>query len=228
MINLTNVSKTYKVGNESIKALKDITLTIEKGEFLAIVGPSGSGKSTLLHLIGGLDAPTTGTITVEGEDIVKLKDKALSAYRNGKIGFIFQDFKLQQHLTALENVRMPQFFANKKPQKGIAKKALKTVDVEDRKKHKPSELSGGQKQRVAIARALVNNPHIIIADEPTGNLDSTTGKTIVELLKKIHKENGSTLIIVTHDKNIAEYATRIIEIKDGKLIAKNNFNKFTD
>lgn len=226
-IQLNNVSKTYTVGTEAIEALRNINLTIEKGEFLAIVGPSGSGKSTLLHLIGGLDTPTGGTITVDDQEIGALKDTPLSTYRSKKVGFIFQDFKLQPHLTTLENVRMPQLFSRAK-RKQSAKAMLEKVGLGKRLHHKPTEISGGQKQRVAIARALINKPDIIIADEPTGNLDSVTGKKIITLLKKIHKESGVTMIIVTHDQNIAKHAHRIVEIKDGKLKHKNDFTKFTN
>lgn len=224
-IQLNNVSKTYTVGTTSVEALKNINLTIEEGEFLAIVGPSGSGKSTLLHLLGGLDAPTKGSITVDNEDIGKLKDTNLSTYRSQKVGFIFQDFKLQPHLTALENVRMPQLFSRAK-EKQSPQSILTKVGLSKRLHHKPNEISGGQKQRVAIARALINKPSIIIADEPTGNLDSVTGKKIIDLLKKIHKEEGVIMIIVTHDQNIAQHAHRIVEIKDGKLKEKNNFKRF--
>lgn len=224
-IQLNNVSKTYTVGTESIEALKNIDLTIKEGEFLAIVGPSGSGKSTLLHLIGGLDAPTKGTITIGKQEIGTLNDTDLSTYRSQKVGFIFQDFKLQPHLTALENVRMPQLFSRAKT-KQSPKAILEKVGLGKRLHHKPTEISGGQKQRVAIARALINKPDIIIADEPTGNLDSITGKKIIDLLKKIHKESGITMIIVTHDQNIAKHAHRIVEITDGKLKEKNNFKKF--
>ncbi len=225
MIKLSNVSKTFTVGTEEIHALKGIDLHIKKGEFLAIVGPSGSGKSTLLHLIGGLDNPTKGMIEVNGENIGTMKDRQLSEYRSRQVGFIFQDFKLQPHLTVLENVRMPQLFSRRKT-KQSSHKMLESVGLKDRAQHKPTEISGGQKQRAALARALMNNPKLIIADEPTGNLDSMTGKKIIDLLKNIHKRNGVTLIIVTHDRNIAKHATRIIEIKDGKLKKRNNFSKF--
>jgi len=225
MIKLSNVSKTFTVGTEKIHALKGIDLHIQKGEFLAIVGPSGSGKSTLLHLIGGLDNPTDGMIEVNGENIGTMKDRKLSEYRSRQVGFIFQDFKLQPHLTVLENVRMPQLFSRRK-KKQSSHKMLESVGLKDREKHKPTEISGGQKQRAAIARALMNNPKLIIADEPTGNLDSMTGKKIIDLLKTIHQKNSVTLIIVTHDRNIAKHATRIIEIKDGKLKKRNNFSKF--
>ncbi len=224
-IKLSNVSKSYQIGTELVHALQNISLEIEEGEFLAIVGPSGSGKSTLLHMIGGLDTPTEGTIEVDGLDLGKQNDKKLSAYRSKKIGYIFQDFKLQAHLTAEENVGIPQlFFKGKIDRQPQA--MLKKVDLANRLHHKPTELSGGQRQRVAIARALINKPDIIIADEPTGNLDSLTGKNIIDLLKKIHKEEGITLIVVTHDQNIAKHADRIVEIKDGILKKENNFKKF--
>lgn len=231
-IQLNNVSKTYTVGAESVEALKNITLSIRKGEFLTIVGPSGSGKSTLLHLIGGLDAPTEGEIIVDGTELTLLNDRQLSKYRNADIGFIFQDFHLQPYLTATENVEIPLMFATSRKRKiaTIEKKAkqlMAAVGLSSRLQHRPSEISGGQKQRVAIARALIGSPKILLADEPTGNLDSVTGKKIIQLLKKVHKDKKITVIVVTHDHEIAKYADRIVEIKDGALITKNRFRKFT-
>jgi len=232
MIELKNVNKSYHTLDETVEALKNINLTIQDGEFVAIVGPSGSGKSTLLHLIGGLDKPTDGEIVVDGNNLQKLKDRDLSRYRNKEIGFIFQDFQLQSHLTLLENVEIPLMFAPGKKRKEStmkkrAKELLELVEVSDRMHHKPSEISGGQKQRAAIARAIINKPNILLADEPTGNLDSQTGKNIITLLKKLHAKEKMTVVVVTHDRDIAQYAERIVEIKDGKLLEKNNFEKFT-
>lgn len=231
MIELKNISKNYHVGNEAVPALKKIYLKVEERELLVIVGPSGSGKSTLLHLIAGLDTPTGGTIIINGKNIGKLNDKKLSDYRNRQVGIIFQDFKLHPYLSCVENVQLPLFFNRKKlfkllGTKRMAKKMLVELGLKERLKHKPGEISGGQKQRVAIARALINNPPLLLADEPTGNVDSITGKEIIATLKKLHKEKNMTMIIVTHDKNLAKYATRTIEIRDGKLIQSNKHDKF--
>lgn len=232
MIHLQKVGKEYRVGTEHVHALKEIDLTIGEGEFVAIVGPSGSGKSTLLHLIGGLDTPTDGTVRVNKKNLQTLNDKALSRFRNKEIGFIFQEFHLQSNLSIVENVEMPLMFSDAKSKKEavMQKKArglLTVVGLEERLNHKPNEISGGQKQRVAIARALINNPRILLADEPTGNLDSITGKNIIHLLKDLHRKKNLTIVIVTHDREIAKAAERIIEIKDGLLIEKNSFEKFT-
>jgi putative ABC transport system ATP-binding protein len=232
MIEFKNVSKTYYIGNESVPALKNIYLKIEKGEFVVIVGPSGSGKSTLLHLLAGLDSPTGGTIFVNGINLNKISDRKLSDYRNREIGLVFQDFKLHPHLNILENVEIPLYFNKKKFLKWLgakrkAKKILKEFGLGDRITHKPSEISGGQKQRVSIARALINDPPILLADEPTGNLDSITGREIISLLKQLHKEKKNTMIVVTHDKTLTRYASRTIEIKDGKLVTTDNTDKFT-
>ena len=231
MIKLSNVNKTYRTGDEEVVALNNINLDIADGEFVAIVGPSGSGKSTLLHLIGGLDKSTDGDILVDGKNLRKLKDKQLSRYRNKEIGFVFQEFHLQQHLTLLENVEIPLMFGEKKlSQKTMEKKAkglLEMVDVSERMNHRPSEVSGGQKQRAAIARAIINKPRFLLADEPTGNLDSITGKSILNLLKQLHQKEKMTLLVVTHDKEIDKYAERVVEIKDGRLIETNHMAKFT-
>lgn len=232
MIELQNIQKIYKTGDETVTALKNINLNIDDGEFVAIVGPSGSGKSTLLHLIGGLDKPSDGNIIVDGKNLRKLKDKDLSRYRNKEIGFVFQDFHLQSHLTLLENVEIPLMFASGKRRKEAtmqkkAKELLQLVDIGDRMNHRPSEISGGQKQRTAIARAIINKPNILLADEPTGNLDSVTGKSIIDLLKMLHKKEKMTVIVVTHDREIAKFAERIVEIKDGLLIESTSFKKFT-
>lgn len=232
LISLRDVGKSYLSGEESVTALKGINLEIEKGEFLVIVGPSGSGKSTLLHLIGGLDSPTSGDIVVDGKDLSLLNDRDLSRYRNREIGFVFQEFHLHKGFNLVENVRVPLLFASgkilkPKTMKKKAEEMLSAVELKKRLRHLPSQISGGQKQRVAIARALINNPKIILADEPTGNLDSQTGKKIIRLMKRLHREKGTTLIVVTHDRNIAEHADRMVEIKDGRLIEKNHFDKFT-
>lgn len=220
MIEINEVSKVYKMGKEKVVALNNVSLKINKGEFVAIIGPSGSGKSTLMHIVGGLDSPTTGTVSIEGNDISRLKDKQLSKYRNEKIGFVFQAFNLENSQTALENVMMPLIFAgiSKKERKERALKALEQVGLKDLAKHKPNEMSGGQRQRVSIARALVNNPEIIFADEPTGNLDSKAGENIMELFKEINTK-GFTVIMVTHNPEEANKARRVVKIKDGEIIS---------
>ena len=207
------------MGEETINALAGVTLEISPGEFVSIVGPSGSGKSTLLHIIGGLDSPTKGNIIVDGQDLSQASDSELSSYRNKKVGFVFQTFNLQPTYTALENVALPLVFARvplgKRNQ--IAREALDTVGLGDRVRHKPSELSGGERQRVGIARALVNNPKILLADEPTGNLDSKARERIMELLTRLNKERGLTLVLVTHDLESARNANRMLQMHDGKL-----------
>jgi len=218
MIEVKNVSKIYKMGKEEFAALNNVSLKINEGDFLAIVGPSGSGKSTLMHLIGGLDTPTSGSIYIEGKDISNLKDRQMAKYRNSTIGFVFQSFNLENTQTALENVMMPLIFAgvSGKERKLKAINALKMVDLEDKMKNKPTEMSGGQRQRVSIARALVNSPKIIFADEPTGNLDSKNGANVMDLLKNLNKK-GYTIIMVTHNTEDAKEAKRIIKIRDGEV-----------
>ncbi|WP_333858970.1 ABC transporter ATP-binding protein [Clostridium sp.] len=218
MIEIKNVSKIYNMGKEKVIALDNISLTIKEGEFTAIVGPSGSGKSTLMHLVGGLDTPTSGSIFVDGKDISKFKDKDMSRYRNKSVGFVFQSFNLENTQTALENVMMPLIFSgiDKRRRKVKAERALEMVGLRDKIKNKPTELSGGQRQRVSIARALVNEPRIIFADEPTGNLDSKNGQLIMNLLSDLNKR-GYTVIMVTHNMEEAKRAKRIISIKDGKV-----------
>lgn len=218
MIEVKNVSKVYKMGKEIVTALNNVNLKIEDGEFVAVVGPSGSGKSTLMHLVGGLDTPTNGSVFVDGKDISKLKDKEMSKYRNRTIGFVFQAFNLENTQTALENVMMPLIFAGVSGRARLekAKKALEMVGLGDKMKHKPNEMSGGQRQRVSIARALVNEPQIIFADEPTGNLDSKNGALIMKLLEDLN-EKGYTIIMVTHNMEEAKKAKRLIRIKDGQV-----------
>ena len=218
VIELNGVTKTYRLGDEVLNALDNIDVSIKSGEFVAITGPSGSGKSTLANIIGGLDRPTNGTVVVDGEDLSHVRDRKLSDYRNRHIGFVFQSFNLQGTQTALENVMLPLVFARikQKERKARAKECLEAVGLGDRLKHRPSQLSGGQRQRVAIARALAVRPSIILADEPTGNLDSARGEEIIKLLEDLNKQ-GMTLVIITHDMSIAKRANRIIEIKDGKV-----------
>ena len=219
MIKLEEVSKVYELGGEKIYALDNVSLEINPGEFVAVMGPSGSGKSTLANVIGGLDSPDSGRIMVGDQEITKIRDRALSVYRNKKVGFVFQTFNLHSGYTALENVMIPLVFAGlrsgKRKQK--ARQCLQAVGLGDRMKHKPGQLSGGQRQRVSIARALANDPEIIIADEPTGNLDTKKGGEIIDLLKKLNTEKGVILIAITHDSEIARQAGRIIEIRDGRV-----------
>jgi putative ABC transport system ATP-binding protein len=219
-IELKQVNKIYKMDEVEVKALDGIDLRIEKKEFAAIIGPSGSGKSTLLHMIGLLDRPTSGRVLLDGIDISKLSDNEVARLRGNKIGFVFQFFNLYPILTALENVELPMMITekNKEESRKRALELLRIVGLEKREEHLPSQLSGGERQRVAIARALANDPPLILADEPTGNLDSKSGKEIVELLDKLQEEEGKTIVMVTHDQNIANYAERSIYLKDGKII----------
>jgi len=207
------------MGDSVVKALSNIDLEIHKGDFIAITGPSGSGKSTMMNLVGCLDVPTEGHIFLDSYDITMLQESQLAKIRGKKIGFIFQQFNLMQNLNAKENIMMPMMFQNisSKDRDEKAEQLLRAVELTDREKHKPGEMSGGQQQRVAIARALSNNPEVILADEPTGNLDSKTGEIVMEFLKKLNSE-GKTIIIVTHDLNIAKQAKRIIKLRDGAII----------
>lgn len=218
LISLKNIEKYYKVGDELVKALNEISLEIDQKEFLAIVGPSGSGKSTLMNILGCLDVPTKGEYILDGIEIKAAKDNQLSGIRNHKIGFIFQNFNLLTKLTAIENVELPLIYRGVKAaeRRKIASEALEKVGLAERMNHLPTKLSGGQQQRVAIARALAGNPPILLADEPTGALDSKTSKDIIELFKELNKQ-GHTIIIITHDLNVAEEAKRVVRIKDGKL-----------
>ena len=219
LINLSDIYKIYNVGGEEVRALDGVDLTINNNEYLAIMGPSGSGKSTMMNMIGCLDTPTSGIYHFEGEEVHIMDDAQLASIRNRKIGFVFQTFNLLPKASALHNVEIPLVYANIRKEKRIdmASKALKDVGLEDRMHHKPNELSGGQRQRVAIARALVNNPSIILADEPTGNLDSKSGHEIMGILDSLHS-NGNTIIIVTHEDDIAKHAKRTIRLFDGKII----------
>lgn len=217
MIKITNLTKTYKTGDLQFLALNDISEEIQTSEFVAILGPSGSGKSTLMHLIGGLDRPTVGTIEVDGQNIGKLSDGKLARYRNEKVGFVFQSFNLLQGTSTLNNVILPMIYSRKKfNRKARAKELLEEVGLGSKLKNRPNQLSGGEQQRVSIARSLVNDPEIILADEPTGNLDSKTGQTIFQLLRDLNQK-GKTVVIVTHDTSLAEKADRIIRIRDGEI-----------
>ena len=217
LIEVKNLSKIYGSGEAEVKALKNINLNIEQGEFVAIVGPSGSGKSTLIHLLGGVDKPSSGEVIIKGESIYKLREKELSILRRRKLGFVFQFFNLIPVLTAEENIEMPVLLDNGKIDKNYMNELLKLLGLEERRNHHPSELSGGQQQRVSIGRALANKPSIILADEPTGNLDSKNSKEVLELLKYCAKKYNQTLILITHDINIAKSADRVITIEDGQI-----------
>ncbi|WP_370830832.1 ABC transporter ATP-binding protein [Clostridium sp.] len=217
LIEVKNLSKVYGSGEAEVTALKNIDLNIEQGEFVAIVGPSGSGKSTLLHLLGGVDKPSSGEVIIKGESIYKLKEKELAILRRRKLGFVFQFFNLIPVLTAEENIEMPVLLDNGKIDKNYMNELLKLLGLEERRNHHPSELSGGQQQRVSIGRALANKPSIILADEPTGNLDSKNSKEVLELLKYCAKKYNQTLILITHDINIAKSADRVITIEDGQI-----------
>ncbi len=218
IIQLSNIAKAYKIGTEVIHALRSITLTIYKNEFVALMGPSGSGKSTLMNVLGCLDSPTGGEYILNGISVAQMLDTKLAEVRNKEIGFVFQSFNLLPRSSSLENVMLPMIYAgyNKADRLKRGKEVLEQVGLGDRIMHKPNELSGGQRQRVAIARALVNHPAIILADEPTGNLDSKTSIEIMGLLEEIHK-NGNTIILVTHEEDIAQHAHRIVRLKDGMI-----------
>lgn len=219
MIRLTNISKIYRMGTNMINALNNVSLSIEKHEFVALVGPSGSGKSTMMNILGCLDTPTSGNYNLDGHEIGELNDNELAEIRNMKIGFIFQGFNLLQKMNAVENVELPLIYqgisARERYKRSV--EALETVGLGERVHHKPNELSGGQQQRVAIARALVSNPPIIMADEPTGNLDSKSGMEILRTLKELHYK-GNTIILITHDNNIAMQANRVVRLNDGEIV----------
>lgn len=218
LVEIRDMSKIYNPGENEVRALDHVSLTIQKGEFVAIIGQSGSGKSTLMNMIGCLDVPTEGTYILNGQDVSRLKDDELSDIRNREIGFIFQGFNLIPNLTARENVELPLIYrgVSQKERHELSERALKVVGLEHRMNHRPSEMSGGQQQRVAIARAIAQAPPVILADEPTGNLDSSSSKEIINVLKELH-EDGRTVILITHDNDIAAQAKRVVRIMDGKV-----------
>jgi putative ABC transport system ATP-binding protein len=221
LISLSGIQKRYELGEQVVYALRDINLEIQRGEYVALMGPSGSGKSTLMNIIGCLDTPTAGTYILNGKEVSSMSDGELSHIRNMEIGFVFQTFNLLSRLTALDNVALPLVYAgvSKKERTERAKAALSDVGLSDRMSHKPNELSGGQRQRVAVARSLINNPSILLADEPTGNLDTNTSKEIMALFDEIHAK-GNTIILVTHEEDIARYAKRMVRVRDG--VIENN------
>lgn len=218
LISLSGIEKRYELGDQVVYALRSIDLQINRGEYVALMGPSGSGKSTLMNIIGCLDTPTGGQYTLNGKEVSRMNDDELSHIRNQEIGFVFQTFNLLARLTALDNVALPLVYAglSRKDRQEKARKALAEVGLADRMNHRPNELSGGQRQRVAVARALVNNPSLLLADEPTGNLDSATSREIMGLFDEIH-QRGNTIILVTHEEDIARYAKRIVRVRDGMI-----------
>ncbi len=218
VIQTQNISKIYRMGSETVEALKSVSININKGEYVAFMGPSGSGKSTLMNIIGCLDTPTAGTYELSGQNVSDMSENELAEIRNKEIGFVFQTFNLLPRQSSLENVALPLIYAgfNKAERQERALEVLNSVALGDRAYHKPNELSGGQRQRVAIARALVNNPSIILADEPTGNLDTKTSYEIMELFQRLH-DDGNTIVMVTHEDDIAQYAHRIVRMRDGLI-----------
>ena len=217
ILEIKNLSKVYGKGETEVKALDNVSFDVEQGEFVAIVGPSGSGKSTLLHILGGVDSPTSGTVNIAGTDISKLNETKLAIFRRRQIGLIYQFYNLIPILNVEENMTLPLLLDGKKPDKKLLKDLLEKLGLTERLKHLPNQLSGGQQQRVSIGRALMNNPALLLADEPTGNLDSENSKEIVSLLRKFNKENNQTVIIITHDERIALSADRVITIEDGRI-----------
>ena len=219
LIRIQNLQRDFQMGQETVHALNRVSLTAQAGEYLSVMGPSGSGKSTLLYLLGGLDRPTAGHIWVRDQDLTALDENGLAAYRRREVGFVFQSFHLISTMTALENVEFPMLFARIPPtqRRERARYLLELVGLADRMAHKPTELSGGQQQRVAIARALVNDPTIILADEPTGNLDSHTGAEVLAILGRLNQEQGRTVVVVSHDPAVAEFTSRCIHLLDGQI-----------
>lgn len=228
MIKCENVTKIYQTGETELKVLKDVSFEIKKGEFVAIIGPSGSGKSTLMHILGALDGPSSGSYFLAGKNMLSLSDNELAEIRSQKIGFVFQSFNLLSRASVLRNVMVPLIYDSKtlkSEREKKAEKALEAVGLEkDRWHHLSNQLSGGQMQRVAIARALVNEPDLILADEPTGNLDSKTGDIVLNTFKKLNEEKGHTIILITHERYVAEHANRMIEIKDGRVVSDRSLN----
>lgn len=218
ILEVKNLSKIYGKGDTLVKAVDDVSFTVQQGEFVAIIGPSGSGKSTLLHIIGGVDIPTEGNVIIDGTDITKLKESPLSIFRRRQIGLVYQFYNLIPILTVEENLTLPLLLDGRKPNKEQIDYLVSNLGLGDRLKHLPNQLSGGQQQRVSIGRALANNPALLLADEPTGNLDSENSKEIVALLRKFNREHNQTVIMITHDERIAQSADRIIAIEDGKIV----------
>ncbi|HLH38925.1 MAG TPA: ABC transporter ATP-binding protein [Bryobacteraceae bacterium] len=223
VISVRNLTKTYHVGEVAVHALRGVSLEIEKGEFVAVVGPSGSGKSTLMHILGCLDSPTSGEYFLDGADVSHLSDDELSEVRNHKIGFVFQGFNLLPRTSALENVELPLLYnagsLSATERRRRAMEALAAVGLRDRAEHHPNQLSGGQQQRVAIARALMNRPSILLADEPTGNLDSRTSIEVLDIFQSLREERGITIVLITHEPSVAEYGSRIVAFKDGRIVS---------
>jgi len=217
MIDIQDVTKIYKIGKLEVPALRGVSLRVEAGEMVAVMGPSGSGKSTLMNILGCLDVPTSGTYFLDGVEVGRVNDDGLAAIRNLKIGFVFQSYNLLRRTTALANVEMPLMYAGEGNRRQRALEALESVGLTDRAHHKPNELSGGQQQRVAIARALINNPAIVVADEPTGNLDSKSGEEILQIFQSLNRERGLTVVLVTHDPDVGARAGRIVHMLDGQV-----------
>jgi len=218
VIEASALSKRYGKGSTLVEALKDVTFSVEQGEFVAVVGASGSGKSTLLHLLGGLDRPSAGTVHIDGENLYALKEKERAVFRRRKIGFIFQAYNLIPVLNVEENIQLPLLLDHRQPDKDYIRDLIRTLGLEDRRKHLPSELSGGQQQRVAIGRALAYRPAIVLADEPTGNLDSVSGGEVLELLRLAVRQYHQTVVVISHDMNVAAEADRVLRIQDGRLV----------
>lgn len=218
ILKVEHLSKKYGKGDTEVEALKDVSFTVEKGEFVAIVGPSGSGKSTLLHILGGVDKPTSGHVYVEGSDVFSLNENNLAIFRRRQVGLIYQFYNLIPILNVTENISLPMMLDGKEPDKNYLMELIKTLGLEKRVNHLPNELSGGQQQRVSIGRALIYHPSLVLADEPTGNLDSKSSHEIMELLEISNKKYGQTIIMITHDENLAMHASRIITIEDGRII----------